>query len=319
MLAVHRQAQRPDVLGDVAVVIASVDLQLHAKVRDRHVVHTVTLFVVTHVELRFGLVAVLVERTVCVTTAFTVSAQVVVHFFVPVVITRDTTTVVARGVVTPVVAVVTDDSTEVVSMDVALGEVLTAVVTPVVVTVGAVRADIAAAAIHADQIVDVEDLAAVITGEIITVVAVLADDATVIRGVVVIGFDDTATVVTDADLVNVIDVGVHAHSSFLLISVCPTVRGRIDSFLRRSPLALLSSVYQGSSQFSRVYGERFALSLACAHQVGQVGERESNIADRYAVVKVHTSSGEGRASAAVGTAIVAPRPACRHRWRLVLP
>ena len=92
---------------------------------------------------------------------------------------------------------------------------------------------------------------------------------------------------------NVIDVGVHAHSSFLLISVCPTVRGRIDSFLRRSPLALFSSVYQGSSQFSRVYGERFALSLTCAHQVGQVGERESNIADRYAVVKVHTSSGEG--------------------------
>ena len=35
-------------------------------------------------------------------------------------------------------------------MDVALGEVLTAVVTPIVVTVGAVRADIAAAVIHAD-------------------------------------------------------------------------------------------------------------------------------------------------------------------------
>ena len=34
----------------------------------------------------------------------------------------------------------------------------------------------------------------------------------------------------------------YSHSSFLLVSVCPTVRGRIDSFLRRSPLALFSSV-----------------------------------------------------------------------------
>ena len=118
------------------------------------------------------------------------------------------------GEIITVVAVVTDDSTEVVSMDVVLCEVLTAVVTLIVATVGAFRADIESAAIHADQIVDVEDLAAILTGEIITVVAVLADDAAVIRGVVVIGFDDTATVVTDADLVNVIDV--HAHSSFLL-------------------------------------------------------------------------------------------------------
>ena len=191
----------------------------------------------------------------------------------------NTATVVARGVVIPVVAVVTDDSTEVVSTDIVPCEVLTAVVTPIVVTIRAVLTHPDVTVVHGDGVIGGIDLAAVLTGEVTTVVAVLADDATVIRSVVVIGFDDTATVVTDADLVNVIDVGVHSHSSFLLISVCPTVRGRIDSFLRRSPLALFSSVYQGSSQFSRVYGERFALSQTHAHQVGQVGERESNIAD----------------------------------------
>ena len=95
-----------------------------------------------------------------------------------------------------VVAVVTDDRTEVVSTDIVLREVLTAVVTPIVVTVGAVRADVDTAAIHGDDVIGGEYTAAILTGEIITVVAVLADDATVIRGVVVIGFDDTATVVT---------------------------------------------------------------------------------------------------------------------------